>query len=469
VVEIGLGIPVDVGIIHEGARIRGPDMYIEFGGVNTQFKFELVQVKPIKDVTDGKIEIIGPDIKDLKEGGTYPLGIYIEVAGEKLEKDLEGVIERYIHAYFNYIEGLMHINSRYDIWIRLSKNSYKKGLNSFKFIGLVLQRLFKAEFPIIESMQVTFVTDENKVHEMYSNAVKIYEKRDARARTLKDEDVSEFYGCTLCQSFAPTHVCIITPNRVSLCGSTNWFDARAAVRINPKGFNFKVEKGECLDPVKGEYAGVNEKVKEKSLGEVEHVYLHAFMGHPPTSCGCFEAIAFYIPEVDGVGVVNRDYRGPTVIGTPFASLAAQTGGGKQTEGLVGIAVEYLRSPKFFQADGGWNRVVWLPASVKARVKNAIPVELIDKIPTENDVKNLDELKKYLEMHNHPVVSGWKASEVPLNATSVIEDTKGLVPVIEIPGLIPSTDVPPEGFRIVLKGVKIHCDAIVIKKAEKEKE
>jgi len=461
-------IPVDVGIIYEGERIRGPDMHIEFGGVKTPVKFELVQVKPLKDVTDGKVEIIGPDIKDLKEGGTYPLGIYVEVAGEKLEKDLEGVIERYIHAYCNYMEGLMHVNSRYDIWIRLSKNSYKKGLNSFRFIGLVLQRLFKAEFPIIENIQITFITDENKIRELHSNAMKIYEERDARARALKDEDVSEFYGCVLCQSFAPTHVCVITPSRVSLCGSINWFDARAAVRINPKGFNFKVEKGECLDPVKGEYTGINEKVKEKSLGEVEHVYLHTFMGHPHTSCGCFEAIAFYIPEVDGIGVVHRDYRGPTVIGIPFTTLAAQAGGGKQTEGLVGIAIEYFRSSKFFQADGGWGRVVWLPAAVKERVKSSIPPELIDKIPTENDVKTIDELKKHLETHNHPIVSRWKAPAAPPTPTPVMEEAKGAVPIIEIPGLIPSATMPAEGFRIVLKGVKIHVDTLVIKKAESEK-
>lgn len=458
-------LPVDVGIIYEGERIRGPDMHVEFGGTKVPVKFELAEVKPLKEVTDGKIEIVGLDIKDLKEGGSYPLGIYIEVAGEKLEKDLEGVIERNIHTFLNYIEGLMHVNSRYDIWIRLSKSSYRKGLNSFKYPGLVLCRLFKAQFPIIEKIQVTFITDEQKIRAMREDAMKIYEARDARARGLRDEDVGEFYGCVLCQSFAPTHVCVITPSRISLCGAINWFDARAAVRINPKGFNFKIEKGECLDPIKGEYSGINEKVKEKSLGDVTRAYLHTFTGYPHTSCGCFEAVAFYIPEVDGIGIVHRDFRGPTVNGLPFSTLASETGGGKQIEGLVGIAIEYMRSSKFFQADGGWNRVVWLPAAVKERVKDAIPPELYSKIPTENELKTTDELKKFLEAHDHPVVARWKVPAAPPIPT--IAETKEPAVGIEIPAMLPSLTVPAEGFKIVLKGVKIHVDKLIIKKAEEK--
>ncbi len=466
-------LPVEVGVVFEGERIRGLDAYIEFGGINVPIKFELAEVKPPEKITDGKIEIVGPDISALKENGSHPLGIYLEVAGEKLEKDLEGVIERNIHTFLNYIEGVMHIGSRYDIWVRLSRNSYKKGLNSFKQLGLVLCRLFKVQFPIIEKIQVTFLTDEKRIKELYDKAMKIYEERDARARGLQDEDVSEFYGCVMCQSFAPTHVCIITPSRISLCGAISWFDARAAVRINPKGFNFKVEKGKCLDPVKGEYSGINEKVKEESLGEVDRITLHSFTDHPHTACGCFEAVAFYIPEVDGIGIVHRGHSGQTVNGLSFSTIASEAGGGKQVEGLVGIAIEYLRSPKFFQADGGWNRVVWLPATVKERIKAAIPKELENKIPTENEVKTIDELKQFLEEHNHPVVVCWKAPAVPIapailaNPTTTVGGANKGGVGIGIPGLIPSAAIPAEGLRILLKGVKIHVDKLIIKKAEEK--
>ena len=64
---------------------------------------------------------------------------------------------------------------------------------------------------------------------------------------IHDEDVDLFYGCSLCQSFAPTSVCVITPDRIALCGAINWFDGRAAAKVDPEGPQFAIEKGECLD------------------------------------------------------------------------------------------------------------------------------------------------------------------------------------------------------------------------------
>lgn len=204
-------IPVEVGVIYEGQRIRRNDMYVELGGPDIKEKFELARVKKPEEVEDGKVTIVGPDLKDMEEGRAYPLGILIDVAGTKLEPELEGVIERRIHAFSNFIEGFMHLNQRYDIWLRVSKKSFQKGLNSFEHVGKVLNRLFKSELPIIEKMQVTFVTDPKKIKDLYDQALKVYEARDARARGLKDEEVDKFYGCVLCQSFAPSHVCVITP------------------------------------------------------------------------------------------------------------------------------------------------------------------------------------------------------------------------------------------------------------------
>lgn len=401
------GFPVEVSVAYEGERVRAPDMQVEFGGPNVERKFELVRLKPESEIEDEKIEIIGPDISELKEGGSFPLAIYIEVAGKELEKDMEPVVERRIHMYTNYIEGFWHIASRDTIWLRLSKKSFKKGLTSFRWIGLALLKLFKAELSIIEKMKVTFVTNPAKIEEMYGSAKEIYETRDARAREMKDEDVEEFYGCVLCQSFAPPHVCVITPNRVSLCGSINWFDARAAVKIDPEGPNFVVPKGECLDPVKGEYTGVNQIVDEKSLGQNSRYFLYSMFELPPTSCGCFEAIAFYIPDVDGIAIVHRGFKGETVNGLPFSTMAGQTGGGIQTEGFLGLGIEYMRSPKFFQADGGWSRIVWMPKELKERVKNAIPPDLLDKIATE-EVTNISALMDFLKGKKHPVLERAKS-------------------------------------------------------------
>ena len=329
-------IPVDVGVIYEGERIRRKDMSVELGGPDVKEKFELARVKGPEEIEDGKVTIIGPDLKDMEEGKAYPFGILIEVAGAKLDPELEGVIERRIHAFSNYIEGFMHLNQRYDIWLRLSKKSFQKGLNSFEYIGKVLHRLFKSELPIIEKMQVTFITDPERVKELYSEALQVYEARDARARGLKDEEVDKFYGCVLCQSFAPTHVCVITPQRYSNCGAISWFDGKAAASIDPKGPVFTIEKGEQLDAEKGEYSGVNEAVKKKSLGEITRVQLYTAFGYPHTSCGCFESVAFYIPETEGFGIVHRGYNDVTVNGLAFSTLADSTAGGRQVDGFHGL-------------------------------------------------------------------------------------------------------------------------------------
>ena len=117
-------IPVEVGIIYEGQRIRKPDMHIELGGPDIEAKFELTRAKTMDEIEDGKISILGPDIHEMKEGSSNPLGLYVEVAGEKIEENLEGVVERRLHDFCNYIEGFMHLNQRYDIWMRLSKKSF---------------------------------------------------------------------------------------------------------------------------------------------------------------------------------------------------------------------------------------------------------------------------------------------------------------------------------------------------------
>ncbi len=393
---------VDIGPQYEGETIRKEDFYVEFGGPKNKYKAELVTIKGMDEVEHEKVEIIGKDIKDFEEGATSPLFIKIDVAGEKLEKDMEPVFERRIHLYSNYIEGFWHMAQRDDIWLRLHKESFKKGFNSFQEFGEILIMLFTNELTIIEKMQVTFVTDPAKVEEMVKEARKIYQARDERLKGITEEEVDEFYGCTLCQSFAPQHVCCITPERVSLCGAINWFDGRAAYKIDPEGPQFAIKKGELLDPEKFTYSGVNEVVAEKSLGAVTNFCLHSVLEDPHTSCGCFQAICFYIPEVDAFGIVNRDFIGETVIGSKFSTMAGEASGGRQTPGFLGMAISYLRSPKFLKTDGGLKRVAWLPKAVKEQVKDVLEAAgMFDKIATEEDVKNVDELAEFMKKVQHP--------------------------------------------------------------------
>ncbi len=456
-------IPVDVGVIYEGERIRKEGMQIELGGPKQPAKFELVRAKKMDEIEDEKVTIIGPDLKDLPEGGYIPFGIYIEVAGKDIETDLEGVIERRIHEYFNFIEGIMHLNQRYDIWIRVSKKSFQKGLNSFIYVGKVLARLYKSELPFIEKIQFTFITDPAKVKEMYDQALKIYEARDAKARGMKDEDVDTFYGCTLCQSFAPTHMCVITPQRYSNCGSISWFDGRASAQVDPKGPVFAIDKGEMLNLEKGEFSGINESIKQKTLGAVDKVWMYTGFGYPHTSCGCFEAMAFYIPEVEGYGIVDRGFKGVTVNGLPFSTLADSGAGGRQVDGFHGISIEYMRSPKFMQADGGWDRIVWIPQNVKERIKEFMPKGVVDLIATENDAKTVDELTEFLKEKNHPVVQRWKKAEIEEAPEAEIEE-----PVVEAAFPVSTATVAAGGFKIIFKNAKIHAEKIIIKRDKQKR-
>ncbi len=461
-------IPVEVGVIYEGERIRRNDMQVELGGPTVKEKFELAKVRPMDAIEDGKITIIGPDIKDMKEGGAFPLGILVEAAGKDIDQGLEGVIERRIHGYLNYIEGFMHLNQRYDIWIRLGKKSFQKGLNSFEPIGKVLLRLFKSELPIIEKVQVTFITDVAKLKELYPAAIEDYEARDAKARGLKDEEVDKFYGCALCQSFAPSHVCVITPQRYSNCGAISWFDGKASASIDPKGPVFAIERGELINAEKGEFSGVNEMAKKRTMGEVNQVWLYTAFDHPHTSCGCFEAVAFYIPEVDGFGVVNRSFKGVAVNGLPFSTLADSTAGGRQIDGFHGMSIEYMRSKKFLSADGGWNRIVWLPKEVKERVKDFIPKDVVDKIATEENATNTEALKAFLKEKNHPVVARWvaeAAAPVAEAAPAEAQAEEGAMMPVMTASTLP---IMAGGFKIILKDAKIYANKVIITTVKDEK-
>ncbi len=462
-------IPVSVGPMNEGERVRKPDMHVELAGPKST-GCEVVIVN--EDVKEDSVEIIGKDIDEMEQGSTNPFAIVIEVSGKNLEEDICGVFERKIHEFLNYIEGVMHLNQRDQVWVRISKDAFEKGLR-LKHIGEVLKKQFKEHFPIIENCRVKLITDKEEVKKYLEIAKKIYEKRDSRARDLSEEDVDTFYGCVMCQSFAPSHVCVITPDRTSLCGSISYFDARAASKMDPEGPIFEVPKGKCTDEKLGIYEGVNEVVKDRSGGTVEEFALHSALVKPCTSCGCFEAIVFYIPEVDGFGIVHRHFKGETPYGLPFSGVAGQCSGGKQVEGFVGIAIEYMRSPKFLQGDGGWNKVVWMPEEIKEKVKDAIPKELYDKIATEKDISNMEELTNFLKEREHPVIQSIQPETDEISRDSekieiVGEKEKTEKGLSSSEGGLDIGDVVLEtikdrGIQIIMKNVKIVINLNVGKK------
>jgi len=411
-----LDLPIPYAASFEGERVRKEELYIECGGGKTP-AVELLLSKPLKEIKDKKIEVIGPEIYDLGkiniEGPPYriPLAIVVEVAGANMQKDFEPIIERQIHYFINYAQGVMHVGQRNIIWLRISKGAVEKGF-LFKHIGEILYAKIKEKFgALVDKVQVTIYTTEEKVKEIQELAKNVYSKRDARIADMTDESVDIFYSCTLCQSFAPSHVCVITPERVGMCGAYNWLDAKTYYKINPTGPNQPIEKGNCEDSVYGYFSGVNEFVKKASRGKIERVALYSIIKDPMTACGCFECIAALLPMVNGVIIVNRDYTGITPTGMKFSTLAGMVGGGIQTPGFLGISKNYLTSKKFLLAEGGLKRIVWMPKILKEELKENLSLrakelgdpDLIDKIADETVALTEEEVKKWIEKNKHPVL------------------------------------------------------------------
>jgi CO dehydrogenase/CO-methylating acetyl-CoA synthase complex beta subunit len=404
-------IPMACSPAFEGKSIRKEEMFVEFGGGRSP-AFELLRVRPAAEVEDGRVRVIGPEIDGISEGSAVPLGIIIEVAGTQMKKEYEPVLERRIHNFVNYGEGSWHVAQRDLIWIRLSREAVAKGVK-IRDLGTLLAAKFRMDFPdLLDAVQVTLVTDEATVRAKREKAEAVYRERDDRIRGMRDTDVDLFYSCTLCQTFAPNHVCIITPERPALCGAISWLDGKIAYEIAPSGANQPVEKGKIIDMDRGEFEGVNRFVKKASHGEIDRCSLYSIMEFPMTCCGCFECIAVMLPEVNGFMVVNREYKGETPSGMSFSTLAGTIGGGAQTPGFAGISKGYILSDRFLQAEGGIERLVWMPAILKEELKERLlavlkakqRASLFDKIGDETTAETIEDLATFLAAADHPALA-----------------------------------------------------------------
>mgnify|MGYP001056442722 FL=1 len=403
-------VPVPYGSAFEGEVVRRNDMRIEFGGKHSRC-FEYLSMAPLEDVVDGKVDVVGPGIDTIPPQGHMDMAIVVKVAGRQMQQDFEPVLERQIHYFVNGASGIQHIGQRDIAWIRISNAAAEKGFNLEHF-GKILHARFHADFGAsVDKVQVNIYTDPSLVEEWLSKARAAYDYRNKRLADLTDDKVEEFYSCTLCQSFAPNHVCVVSPERLGLCGAYNWLDCKASFNINPTGPNQPIKLGKVTDFVKGYWTGTNDYAKVGSHGQVNEVSMYSIMENPMTACGCFECIVMLIPEANGVMVVSREDPSMTPAGMTFSTLAGIAGGGLQTPGVMGVGKYYLTSPKFISADGGFKRIVWMSSVLKdmmAEEFKAVSMregdpDLIDKIADERHVSTVDELLVWMEEHAHPAL------------------------------------------------------------------
>jgi acetyl-CoA synthase len=408
-----IAIPVAVSPAFEGERIRKEDMHCEFGGQRTP-AFEWLTMKDIDEVEDGRVEVIGPNVDSVEAEGKLPLGIIMEVAGRKMQPDFEPVLERQTHTFLNEAHGIWHMGQRDINWMRISKEAAAAGLKLEHFGKLLHAKFHEQYSSIVDKVQVRIYTDEQQVLKLRGQARSVFLERDARLAGMKDEDVETFYSCTLCQSFAPNHVCVVSPERPGLCGAYSWLDCRASYEITPSGPNQPISKGNSIDPKVGQWDRVNTFVKKVSGGKIERMSQYSMIIDPMTSCGCFECIAAVLPATGGIMIVNREFAEMTPCGMKFSTLAGVVGGGQQTPGFIGHSKHYIGSRKFIAAEGGVRRIVWMPTMLSEEIKDALirradelglgGEEFLARIADEKTATTEEEVLEFITRAGHPVLS-----------------------------------------------------------------
>jgi acetyl-CoA synthase len=343
-------IPVSYGPAFEGERVRGEDIYLEAGGGRTH-AVEWVTSRNMDVVEDGRVEVIGPDLDQIKPPGQLPLAIVAEVAGRQMQEDFEPILERQIHHLINYAQGIMHIGQRDIAWLRVGKGAVDKGFR-LSHLGKILHAKFHQDFGVI------------------------------------------------------------SPERTGLCGAYNWMDCKASFEINPTGPNQPVPKGDILDPKLGQWKGVNDFVFKASRQKIDHYNFYSLVYDPMTTCGCCECIAAILPMCNGVMTVNRDFMGMTPCGMKFTTLAGSVGGGAVTPGFVGHSKYNVTQRKWLVGDGGLKRLVWMPKIFKEEIKErfskraeelGIP-NLLDMVADETIGVTEEEILPFLTEKNHPALS-----------------------------------------------------------------
>ena len=405
-----LVLPVNYDSAYEGEMVRDPDCAAEFAPA-----CELVRMAAPQDVIDHRFTLIGRDLLAERSGKTLmPLSILAEVSGARMQPDFEPVIERRIHTWLCWAEGVEHRGRREQVCLRLSRASLERGL-SLHDLAEILYTGIRTEFePIVDKCQITFLTDaEASARFADETAQPCYRQRDARLSALTDENVDTYYTCTMCQSIAPRHCCVVTPERGGMCGAVTWPDARATYELSATGPNRPVRKGAARDEEYGKFEAVDRAVSEATAGAVTELSLYSILDSPMTGCGRLECICAVEPLSGGIVIADRDYIGMTPVGMTFEDLADLVFGGVQNPGFLGVSRQYISSKKFLRAESGALRIVWMPKKLKEEVSDRLNETVREQFGIENfcgmvcDETVADDgeaLRAFLTEKGHPILT-----------------------------------------------------------------
>jgi len=196
-------IPVQVGPGAQRGIILRNDVYAELGNPSAGSSAFVMWTTDTSAVSNGRVTLVGPDIQEIEEE-KVPFGQVLIVGGKDLSSDHQPALEQRQYVS-SLVEGYMVKSSPGRVWSRVSKDSVAKGFN-FEVLGKALMAVLRTEFPVIESVEVLFVTsskDEIRQLEKTAEQVRVLGKafrRDAwRAKGFDLVDCTMGTDCASCE------------------------------------------------------------------------------------------------------------------------------------------------------------------------------------------------------------------------------------------------------------------------------
>ncbi|MGC9349004.1 MAG: hypothetical protein ACP5JG_12745 [Anaerolineae bacterium] len=354
-------------------RVLGGESYVLPEGADPTYLRE--RVEPIR-ILQGRLQL-RPSASEIRDGVTVTgdgqsdrVTVIIEVADPKIDLPVSAHLERQAAGFGSYLRGIRTRLDREGAYIvELAEGVQMDGTR----LGEVIRAGLRRRYPRIGTIHVRVAFGDEALDHEAGYAAAFDRRRDAAILAESEETVEEFHICIDCQPFSHSHVCVVTPGRPPQCGRSRneikaaalWgVDYRPWTRREVGGADLQhtVAKGTVIDAQGGEWEGVNAAVHVFSGGQLDRVRIHAVNEAPHTSCGCFGALAFKLPDREGIGVMHRGYKGAAPGGLTWPILA-NWAGGKQAPGVTGITLSYLKSPKAFAGEGGLAAVKWATSKV----------------------------------------------------------------------------------------------------------
>ena len=324
------------------------------------------------------------------------IGILIEIAEKHFSDDITLIVEKTALKSLNYISGL-HASMEYQV-LRLDF-AQDASINETMIADAIYWGI-RSEYPCIKNIAVKIIYDHEELITEFDKTEKYNKQRLDCIENMTEENTDIFCICTECRPFSLVHTCVATPERVPMCGSRTYASIKAAAYFGSSTIPWQrqsekliplrsvCKKGRIINSGIGEYDGINKAYRKMTHGKMQRVYLHSLRKFPHTSCGCFQALAFWIKSVQGIGIISRHSTAVTPDGQTWEKLANRAGG-KQSPGVTGISLEYIRSKSFLRGDGGLSNVVWVDSVLYAKIKDLFRPN--QKVATEKDVHSITEL------------------------------------------------------------------------------